>query len=84
MPEPQFEGQTKTKLGNGEVKGLVDKIVYEGILDFLEENPSIGRKVIEKVFYKFYTLLSPVLDRFLIKQSFRYFVTYFANQTNNS
>ena len=46
--EPQFEGQTKTKLGNGEVKGLVDKIVYEGILDFLEENPSIGRKVIEK------------------------------------
>ncbi len=48
VPEPQFEGQTKTKLGNSEVKGLVDKIVYEGILDFLEENPSIGRKVIEK------------------------------------
>ena len=48
VPEPQFEGQTKTKLGNGEIKGLVDKVVYEGILDFLEENPSIGRKVIEK------------------------------------
>ena len=48
VPEPQFEGQTKTKLGNGDVKGLVDKVVYEGILDFLEENPSIGRKVIEK------------------------------------
>ena len=48
VPEPQFEGQTKTKLGNGEVKGLVDRVVYEGILDFLEENPSIGRKVIEK------------------------------------
>ena len=48
VSEPQFEGQTKTKLGNGEVKGLVDKVVYEGILDFLEENPSIGRKVIEK------------------------------------
>ena len=48
VPEPQFEGQTKTKLGNSEVKGLVDKVVYEGILDFLEENPSIGRKVIEK------------------------------------
>ena len=48
VPEPQFEGQTKTKLGNGEVKGLVDTVVYEGILDFLEENPSIGRKVIEK------------------------------------
>ena len=48
VAEPQFEGQTKTKLGNGEVKGIVDKIVYEGILDFLEQNPSIGRRVIEK------------------------------------
>ena len=48
VAEPQFEGQTKTKLGNGDIKGIVDKIVYEGILDFLEENPSIGRKVIEK------------------------------------
>ena len=48
VPEPQFEGQTKTKLGNGDVKGIVDKIVYEGILDFLEQNPSIGRRVIEK------------------------------------
>tara|TARA_B110000116_G_scaffold260802_1_gene264280 strand:- start:1706 stop:3676 length:1971 start_codon:yes stop_codon:yes gene_type:complete len=48
VAEPQFEGQTKTKLGNGDVKGLVDKIVYEGILDFLEQNPSIGRSVIEK------------------------------------
>ena len=48
VSEPQFEGQTKTKLGNGEIKGIVDKVVYEGILDFLEQNPSIGRKVIEK------------------------------------
>ena len=48
VSEPQFEGQTKTKLGNGEVKGFVDKIVYEGILDFLEENPSVGRRIIEK------------------------------------
>jgi DNA gyrase subunit B len=48
VAEPQFEGQTKTKLGNGDVKGIVDKIVYEGILDFLEQNPSIGRRVIEK------------------------------------
>tara|TARA_B100000959_G_scaffold261764_1_gene299579 strand:+ start:515 stop:2479 length:1965 start_codon:yes stop_codon:yes gene_type:complete len=48
VAEPQFEGQTKTKLGNGEVKGIVDKIVYEGILDFLEQNPSIGRRIIEK------------------------------------
>ncbi len=48
VAEPQFEGQTKTKLGNGDVKGVVDKVVYEGILDFLEQNPSIGRKVVEK------------------------------------
>ena len=48
VAEPQFEGQTKTKLGNSDVKGIVDKAVYEGILDFLEQNPSIGRRVIEK------------------------------------
>lgn len=48
VAEPQFEGQTKTKLGNGEIKGLVDAIVYEGIQDYLEQNPSIGRKIIEK------------------------------------
>ena len=48
VAEPQFEGQTKTKLGNGDVKGIVDTVVYEGILDFLEQNPSISRRVIEK------------------------------------
>jgi len=48
VPEPQFEGQTKTKLGNGEVKGIVDATVYEGLQDFLEENPAVGRKIIEK------------------------------------
>ena len=48
VSEPQFEGQTKTKLGNGDVKGIVDKAVYEGIIDFLEQNPSIGRRIIEK------------------------------------
>ena len=48
VAEPQFEGQTKTKLGNGDVKGIVDTVVYEGILGFLEQNPSIGRRVIEK------------------------------------
>jgi len=48
IAEPQFEGQTKTKLGNGDVKGIVDKVLYEGILDFLEQNPSVGRRVIEK------------------------------------
>jgi len=48
VAEPQFEGQTKTKLGNGDVKGTVDAIVYEGILDFLEQNPSVGKRIIEK------------------------------------
>lgn len=46
--EPQFEGQTKTKLGNGEVKSIVESIVGEKLGDFLEENPAIGRKIIDK------------------------------------
>ena len=48
VPEPQFEGQTKTKLGNSEVRGIVDNITGEGLSTFLEENPSIGKKIIEK------------------------------------
>jgi len=48
VQEPQFEGQTKTKLGNGEVKGMVDNIVYDGIQAFLEQNPKVGKKIIEK------------------------------------
>jgi DNA gyrase subunit B len=48
VQEPQFEGQTKTKLGNGEVKGLVDNVVYDGIQTFLEQNPKVGKKIIEK------------------------------------
>jgi DNA gyrase subunit B len=48
VAEPQFEGQTKTKLGNGEVKGIVDAIVYEGLSDFLEQNPSISKRIIGK------------------------------------
>ena len=48
VAEPQFEGQTKTKLGNGEIKGIVDAIVYEGIQEFLEQNPSIAKRVIGK------------------------------------
>jgi DNA gyrase subunit B len=47
--EPQFEGQTKTKLGNSEVKGIVESIVGDGINLFLEENPSEAKKIIEKV-----------------------------------
>ncbi|MBN1664532.1 MAG: DNA topoisomerase (ATP-hydrolyzing) subunit B [Deltaproteobacteria bacterium] len=45
---PQFEGQTKTKLGNSEVKGLVEGIVYEKIGVFLEENPSIAKQILNK------------------------------------
>jgi DNA gyrase subunit B len=48
IPEPQFEGQTKTKLGNSEVKGLVEAIVNEKLGEFLEENPAVARKVITK------------------------------------
>ncbi len=46
--EPQFEGQTKTKLGNSEIRGIVDTIMFEGLNEFFEENPAITRKVIEK------------------------------------
>ena len=48
LEEPQFEGQTKTKLGNSEIRGLVEGIVKEKLSDFLEENPSVGRAIIEK------------------------------------
>jgi DNA gyrase subunit B len=46
--EPQFEGQTKTKLGNGEVEGIVRAVVNEHLGAFLEENPGVGRAIIEK------------------------------------
>ncbi len=48
VPEPQFEGQTKTKLGNSEVKGIVDSVVSEGLSEYLEQHPSEGKKIIEK------------------------------------
>ena len=48
IPNPQFEGQTKTKLGNSEVKGLVEAAVNEALGTFFEENPSIARKIVEK------------------------------------
>ncbi len=48
VSEPQFEGQTKTKLGNSEVRGAVESLVNEKLDDFLEQNPSIAKKVIEK------------------------------------
>lgn len=48
VPEPQFEGQTKTRLGNSEVKGIVESVVGEYLSAFLEENPSIANKIVEK------------------------------------
>lgn len=48
IPEPQFEGQTKTKLGNGEVRGIVESLFAERLLEFMEENPAVSRKIVEK------------------------------------
>lgn len=48
ISEPQFEGQTKTKLGNSEVRGVVDSIVTDGVGTFLEENPAVGKTIIDK------------------------------------
>jgi DNA gyrase subunit B len=49
LPSPQFEGQTKTKLGNSEVKGLVEVLVYEHLLTFLGENPHIAKTILGKL-----------------------------------
>ena len=46
--KPQFEGQTKAKLGNSEVEGIVNSIMGEGLTQFLEENPAVGKRVIDK------------------------------------
>ncbi len=48
VPEPQFEGQTKTKLGNSEVKGIVEAAVNEALGEFFEENPPVGRRIVQK------------------------------------
>jgi len=48
IEDPQFEGQTKTKLGNSEVRGIVDSVVGENVGIFLEENPSIGKIIVDK------------------------------------
>ncbi len=49
VAEPQFEGQTKTKLGNSEVKSAVETFIGEKLSEYLEQNPSVGKKIIEKV-----------------------------------
>jgi len=48
VQEPQFEGQTKTKLGNSEIKGIVDSIVSEGLYEYLEQHPAEAKRIIEK------------------------------------
>ena len=48
VKEPQFEGQTKTKLGNSEVSGVVQSLVNESLSSFLEENPSVAKSILEK------------------------------------
>jgi DNA gyrase subunit B len=48
VPEPQFEGQTKTKLGNSEIKSIVESILSENLVTWLEQNPSDAKKIIEK------------------------------------
>jgi DNA gyrase subunit B len=49
VPEPQFEGQTKTKLGNSEVSGIVESIVNRRLSEFLEENPETAKRILQKV-----------------------------------
>lgn len=48
LPDPQFEGQTKTKLGNADIEGLTASLVNEGLSSFFEENPSVANKIVEK------------------------------------
>lgn len=48
VPEPQFEGQTKTKLGNSEIKGIVDSVAMSALSEFFEENPAIARRIVNK------------------------------------
>ena len=50
LHEPQFEGQTKHKLGNGEVKGIVEAAAFDLLTTFLEENPAVARKIVDKVY----------------------------------
>ncbi len=48
IPEPQFEGQTKTKLGNSEIKGIIESMATPALTDFLEENPAVAKAIISK------------------------------------
>ncbi|NNL84891.1 MAG: DNA gyrase subunit B, partial [Myxococcales bacterium] len=48
LPQPEFEGQTKTKLGTSEVRGLVEQLLYDKLLEYLEENPTVAKAIITK------------------------------------
>ena len=48
LPDPQFEGQTKGKLGNSETRGIVDSVLSEDLAVFLEENPRVGKQILDK------------------------------------
>ncbi len=48
LPDPQFEGQTKSKLGNSEMKGLVEQVMNENLANFFEENPSVAKRIVDK------------------------------------
>lgn len=48
MTDAQFEGQTKTKLGNSEIRPLVDNMVYEKLTTYFEENPAVARAILDK------------------------------------
>lgn len=48
IPEPQFEGQTKTKLGNSEVRGIVESMFAEKLQEFMDEHPAVARRIVEK------------------------------------
>ena len=49
VPEPQFEGQTKSKLGNSDVKGLVESLTAEALGEYLDENPDVGKRIVAKI-----------------------------------
>ena len=53
VPEPEFEGQTKTKLGNTEVRGIVDNLVGESLSQYLEFNPGVIDMILEKAIQAF-------------------------------
>jgi DNA gyrase subunit B len=48
LPDPRFESQTKVKLVNTEIEGVVSSIIYEGLMEYFDANPSVAKKVIEK------------------------------------